>query len=125
MSETTRQLVDLLFDGNVTAGASEISIIGNGPIPNGETWRIVKFGGSEVGSGDGVASVIAIQEDNGSGWKTIRGFGIVSNCSEIEIGRDFIGNGTRKIRIIRQNKSGASKQIIAWIMGVKIPANVA
>lgn len=121
MPETQRQLVDLVFDGNVVPGASEITIIGSGPIPNGERWQIRKFGGSEVGTGDGVASVIALQKNNSSGWKTIRGFGIVSNCCEIEIGRDFIGNGTRKLRIIWQNKSSASKQIIAWVMGVRIP----
>ncbi len=113
-----RQKVDRVFDGAVAASgqdAQELPVI-----PDGEVWRVTRFGGSEVGTGDGKASVIALQLWDGSAWQTIRGFGVVSGVAEVELARDVRGDGTRKLRIVRQNKSAAAKQIIAWLEGFKV-----
>lgn len=117
VARTERQQVDRVFDGAVAAGGSEVAELP--VIPNGEVWRITRFGGSEVGSGDGKASVIALQLFDGTAWQTIRGFGVVSTAVEVELARDIRGNGTKKLRVVRQNKSSTSKQIIAWLEGFK------
>ncbi len=118
VGRSERQKVDRVFDGVVAASgqdAQELPII-----PNGEVWRVTRFGGSEVGTGDGKASVIALQLWDGTAWQTVRGFGVVSAVAEVELARDMLGDGTRKLRIVRQNKSAAAKQIIAWLEGFKV-----
>jgi hypothetical protein len=118
VERTERQKVDRVFDGAVGANGQEVTELP--VIPNGQVWRLTRFGGSEVGAGDGKASVVALQLFDGSTWQTIRGFGVVSTAVELELSRDVRGDGTRKLRIVRQNRSSASKQIIAWLEGFRV-----
>jgi len=118
VARTEHQKVDRVFDGSVAASSQDIQELP--VIPNGEVWRVTRFGGSEVGTGDGKASVIALQIYDGTSWQTIRGFGVVSTAVEVELARDVRGDGTRKLRIIRQNKSATAKQIIAWLEGYRV-----
>jgi len=113
-----RQRVDRVFDGQVAANSQEVQELP--VIPNGQCWCLTRFGGSEVGAGDGKASVIGLQLFDGATWQTIRGFGVVSTGVEVELHRDIRGDGTKKLRVIRQNKSAAAKQIIAWLEGFRV-----
>lgn len=118
IARTERQRVDKVFDGSVAASSQDVQEL---PIiPNGQVWRVTRFGGSEVGAGDGKASVVGLQVFDGTAWQTIRGFGIVSTGVEVELARDIRGDGTKKLRVVRQNKSAAAKQIIAWVEGFKV-----
>ncbi len=118
IGRTERQKVDRVFDGAVAASGQDLQELP--VIPIGEVWRITRFGGSEVGTGDGKASVIALQLWDGTVWQTVRGFGVASAVAEVELARDVLGDGTRKLRVVRQNKSAAAKQIIAWLEGFKV-----
>ncbi len=118
VGRTERQKVDRVFDGAVVASGQDVLELP--VIPNGEVWRVTRFGGSEVGTGDGKASVIALQLWDGTAWQTVRGFGVASGVADVELARDIRGDGTRKLRVVRQNKSTAAKQIIAWLEGFKV-----
>ena len=118
IARSERQRVDRVVDGLVAASGQDIQELP--VIPNGEVWRVTRFGGSEVGTGDGKASVVGLQLFDGSAWQTIRGFGIVSTGVEVELARDVRGDGTKRLRVVRQNKSAAAKQIIAWVEGFKV-----
>lgn len=118
INRSERQRVDRVFDGQVAASSQDVQELPL--IPNGEAWCITRFGGSEVGTGDGKASVVALQLFDGSGWQTIRGFGVVSTAVELELARDVRGDGTKKLRVVRQNKSTTAKLIIAWVEGFKV-----
>jgi len=118
IARTDRQRVDRIVDGQVAANGQDVQELA--VIPNGEVWRITRFGGSEVGTGDGKASVIVLQLFDGSAWQTIRGFGVVSTAVEVDLARDVRGDGAKKLRVVRQNKSAAAKQIIAWVEGFKV-----
>ena len=118
INRTERQRVDRVFDGQVAANSQDLQELA--VIPTGEVWRVTRFGGSEVGTGDGKASVVALQLFDGAAWQTIRGFGVVSTAVEVELARDLRGDGTKKLRVVRQNKSAAAKQIIAWVEGIKV-----
>jgi len=120
IARTERQRVDKVIDGTVAANGQDVQELA--VIPNGDLWRITRFGGSEVGTGDGKASVIALQVFDGSAWQTIRGFGVVSTGVEVELARDIRGDGTKKLRVVRQNKSSIAKQILAWVEGFKVEA---
>jgi hypothetical protein len=115
---TERQRVDKVFDGQVAGASQEVQELP--VIPNGECWCITRFGGSEVGTGDGKASSVALQVFDGTSWQTIRGFGLVSTAVEVELQRDIRGDGTRKLRVVRRNQSASPKQIIAWVEGFKL-----
>lgn len=118
VARTERQRVDKVFDGQVAANSQDVQELP--VIPNGECWCVTRFGGSEVGTGDGKASAVALQLFDGTSWQTIRGFGLVSTGIEVELSRDIRGDGTKKLRVVRQNKSAAAKQIIAWVEGFKV-----
>lgn len=118
INRSERQRVDRVVDGQVAANSQDLQELPT--IPNGEAWCITRFGGSEVGSGDGKASVIVLQLFDGSSWQTIRGFGLVSTAVEVALLRDVRGDGTKKLRVVRQNRSATAKQIIAWVEGFKV-----
>lgn len=115
---TERTRVDRVIDGPVAANALDVQELA--VIPNGEVWRVTRFGGSEVGTGDGKASAIALQLFDGAAWQTLRGFGLVSTAVDVELSRDVRGDGSKKLRVVRHNKSAAAKQIIAWVEGFKV-----
>ena len=117
VGRTERQRVDKVFEGQVAANAQDIQELP--VIPSGVCWCITRFGGSELGAGDGKASLIGLQLFDGAGWQTIRAFGVVSTAVEVQLSRDIRGDGTKKLRIVRQNKSAAAKQIIAWVEGFR------
>ena len=118
VGRTERQRVDKVFDGQVAANGQDLQELP--VIPNGEVWRITRFGGSEVGSGDGKASIIGLQLFDGTAWQTVRGFGVVSTGVEVDLARDIRGDGAKKLRVVRQNKSASAKQIIAWVEGFRV-----
>lgn len=118
ITRTARTKVDRVIDGSIAANgtdAQELPVI-----PNGEVWRVTRFGGSEVGTGDGKASVVALQLFDGTTWQTIRGFGLTSTAVQLDLARDIRGDGTKKLRVVRQNKSAVAKQILVWVEGFRV-----
>lgn len=114
-----RNRIDVVLDDVVSAAASAVEDLG--VIPNNTLWRVIKLGGGEVANGDGKASVIALQiSENGTTWTTARAITVVGNTVELQVQREIKGNGTRKVRIVRQNTSSSSKQVIAWLEGYKV-----
>lgn len=118
---TARIVVDKVYDDNLAQDVPKFDDLGL--IPNGETWRIKEFGGSEAANGDGVASAIGLQftTDDGSSWTDVVKMWIVGSCPMEPINRDFIGDGANvKLRLVRLNKSTANKDVIARISGIRL-----
>lgn len=118
---TVRSRVDKVYDDTLTAGQVKVDDLGL--IPNGETWSIDVFGGSEAANGDGIASAIGLQHttDNGSTWISVTKVWAIGDSPVQSVDRDFVGDGANiKIRIVRQNKSAVSKDVVARISGIKL-----
>jgi hypothetical protein len=103
----------LSFDDEVAASATDIQ--SSAVVPNGKTVRVNKFGGSDRPT-DGVGSWIVLQWGSGSTWDTIRAGSWGSFCFEVK--RDFLGDGTKRLRLVRQNKSSTDKELFAFIEAV-------
>lgn len=111
---SSKQTIDVLIDSSV--GASSTDVYESPIIPSGKTVRILSFGGMDPLVGDGIGSIIALQWGKNGAWKSIRA---ISGCTiEFDLKKDFIGDGEKKFRLIRMNKSNSSKVIGAWIDGV-------
>ena len=104
----------LYIDDNVSAGATDI--LESPVIANGKTIKVLRFGGLDLNIGDNKGSIIALQWGDGGSWDTIRAHS--GGTLEFDINRAFEGNGTKKFRIVRMNKSAQAKLIGAWFEGI-------
>lgn len=120
MTVTVRTVVHTVIEGSVAAGATDAQTVGPDPVPTGKEIRVIRFGASEVGAGDGVASTIALQWGSGGTWETVRGVGLASVGFQCDVARTFTGDGAKKFRIVRINHSGAAKDVIAWVDGYQV-----
>lgn len=112
-----KTIIELIADDEVTAGSTEISIFGAN-VPNGKIARITRFGGSTPRDSDQVESLTLFQYGSGSSWETIRGFS--TSFADIELNREFLGDGTKTFRLIRKNRSASDKEMLAWLEGLII-----
>lgn len=82
-------------------------------IPAGKVVRVLKFGGYDSLTADGLSGIISLQFENGAGgWKTLRAGG--HGCFEFLINEDFVFPEPRKFRIVRVNKSKDPKEMFVW-----------
>jgi hypothetical protein len=116
MAAKTRFVLNV--DDSVLGNSSETDE--TAVIPTGEVWDLEVFGGSEVGAGDNVASQILLQEWDGVSWTTIRLLGLASVAYELDLKRSYVGDGVKKLRLRRVNKTASAKRIAAYIEGIKI-----
>jgi len=81
-------------------------------VPNGKTVYLKRLGGLAPAVSGAVWSYVVLQWGSGSAWTTIRaGYGTF----DFSIGRDFVGDGTSRFRLIRRNKSAKTAlEIGAW-----------
>lgn len=114
-----REKYDSTLETLINAGTSDNQLF---PIiPYGKTLRLITFGGFDPLTNDGVSSLISIQWGNGTaGWQTIRTGGNGFFNIQWEKGKDFIGDGTNRFRIVRQNKSANNKILTAWLTALII-----
>jgi hypothetical protein len=112
-----RNTVDVFLDASIAGGGTDIFTLP--VIPNGDRWRLRLMGMADPATGDGIASIVALQLGPGT-WNTIRAFSAAGTTVQIEIDREITGNGTRQLRVVRQNPSAVAKQIVAWLEGYKV-----
>lgn len=118
VDRTERQRVEKVLDDTVGPNGQDVQELP--VIPDGEVWRVTRFGGSEVGSGDGRASAVTLQLFDGTTWQTLRTFGLSSAVAEVALSRDIRGDGKKKLRVVRQNGAGAPRRIVAWLDAFKV-----
>ncbi len=95
---------------NAASSHSEDSIA----IPKGQFVNLKLFGARDPNIGDGVDSVVSLQwGDDKNGWETIRS--VSGTTLEFEINRTLRGDGSKKFRINRINKSNTAKSIAGWL----------
>ena len=86
-----------------------------GPIiPIGKVVRILKFGGSD-GEESGSPSYVYLQWGSAGAFKNVRVFPLRASSHTEVVMRDFVGDGVKRLRIVRENTSGVSRAIFAWI----------
>lgn len=117
MSTKSRATFDLIAEDQIDGNdqiINELPVIANGVI-----WRIQCFGGCDEPVDHTKGSLIALQLYDG-GWTTLRAISVLCSTFEICTNRSILGDGNKKIRVVRQNKSSSSKRVVAWITGIKI-----
>ena len=108
-----RVKLNQMIGGSVAASTTDKTIVGPNPVATGEVFRITKFGASEVGSGDGVASEIRLEWGKPGDWEVIRAMGVSSTAPEINVNELRTGTGDRKFQVVRI-------KIFAWVNGYKL-----
>ena len=115
-----RVQLNQMIRGNVPASDNLKTIVGPNPIAVGEVFRLTKFGASEVGDGDGVASEIRLEFGKPGDWEVIRAFGVSSCVAEVVINETRTGTGDKKFQVVRTNNSTSQKKVFAWVNGYKL-----
>jgi hypothetical protein len=98
------------FDDVVPANSTKID---NTPIiPDGKALTLREFGGTDPGIGDNIHSEMALQWGSGAGgWETVRAG---TRHFNFTIPREYVGDGVKRFRFIRINKSATAKKIVVW-----------
>lgn len=105
----------IILDNSV---GSTTTVTDLGPIiPNGKTVRLTSFGGYDPVGSDGIGGIISLQWGSATNWLTIRAGGFGTFDFEWEKGIEFIGDGAKRFRIVRQNRSSVAKVMVAWLTG--------
>ena len=82
-------------------------------IPTGKIWVVKDFGAVDINKGDNKSSVFILR----FGTEIIRILSLTGASKEIPIKRDLIGDGSKKINVVRRNESGYDKELPFWITG--------
>jgi len=98
--------------GSTSTVTDPISII-----PNNKIIRLTGFGGYDPIGSDGVAGIISLQWGSGTTWQTVRAGGYGAFDFQWERGIEFAGDGAKRFRIVRQNRSSVAKVMVAWLTG--------
>jgi hypothetical protein len=109
-----KTIIDLSADSDVAGSSSEITTA-PAAVPSGKIARITRFGGTCPRDTNLVESMIVLQWGSGGSWKTIRA--IASSFGDIALDKEYVGDGTKTFRLIRSNRSTASKPMVAWLEG--------
>ena len=113
MPKLSKTRFTLFFDSVIAADSSDAQL--TPVVPNGKKVRLLEIGWSASILDD---SMVAVQWGNAGNWTTIRsGYGTI--C--LHLNKDFIGNGTKRFRIIRQNKHATEEKIVmAWLEAIAL-----
>ncbi len=112
MAEKTK--FDIYLDASVASGATDLQT--SAIVPTGKIVRILNFGGFDPLTTDLVHSAIAIQWGSGTTWKTLRSGG--GGTFDFDLKKDIVGDGTKRLRLVRKNNSSAAKNLAAWLYAV-------
>jgi len=103
---TVKTRVDVIEDGSVAASSVVVKL--SAIVPTGKRVLLQKFGGCSGAT----AGFCAIQwGDAAGGWTTVRA---ISGTCEFIINREFIGDGVKRFRTVRQNDTTTAKYMAAW-----------
>ncbi len=92
-----------------------IQTIKNSPIiPSGQTWVVKTFGAADIDLGDNKSSYYVLQWGSGVTFEDIRILALTGATFEVELKRDFEGDGAKFLRVVMKNNSGAAKDLSFW-----------
>jgi len=101
---------NIVVASTLNGGANDIIEHGSA-VPVGQVWFMKKFGAADVNLGDNKSSVYVLR----FGTEIIKIISVTGNTQEIEVAQEIIGDGTKKVNVMRYNNSGQNKQCPFWI----------
>jgi len=102
----------------LAAGATDTTDIG--PIAVGKRFIIKEFGASGAVDTDNKSSLYLLQWGVVGTFEDIRAISVTGNTVLLPIGKQFIGDGVKFIRITRQNPSATAKRCPFWLVAYDI-----
>lgn len=110
-----RQLLKKYLEDSVSSGGQDVWLAPD--IPSGETWHLGTFGACAR-----LGALVVLQVRTAVGpdvWQTIRAVAGPGQ-HEYPVDADVVGDGVARLRIVRQEKSGAAQPIVAWLEGYRM-----
>lgn len=83
-------------------------------VPDGKTVVLKMFGAADINNGDNKSSVYILQWGSAGSFQTIRVLALTGNTQDIEMKRPLRGDGTKFLRVLSQNNSSSSKELVFW-----------
>jgi len=102
---------NLFFNDVIGSGDTDLKL--SPIIPNGKRVTLKVFGGCTPQINNDDTPIIVVQWGSGTTWQSIR-----AGCKmfNFELNRDFLGDGVKRFRLIRENGHvTGSNIIIAWL----------
>jgi len=113
----SRDRVQVVYNNEV---APTSVVIETSPIiPAGQSWQISRVIFGDRAIGDGMSGGFQVDWGNGGSWEVIAAAWLTGNTMEFKVNRAFTGDGVKKFRYIRLNKSASSKEMFLMAEGFK------
>jgi hypothetical protein len=103
---------DKFILSNLNAGAVDTT---DTVIPAGKKVLIKKFGGGDINLGDSKSSAYLLQWGTVGSFTDLAALAFTGNTNEVEVNQSFVGDGTKFLRITRQNNSASNKRCPVWV----------
>lgn len=108
----SRERIQIIEDGPVSVGVDEkFSDI----IPNGESWQITRITFADMSKNDSKSGSFKVDYDG----DVLAVAYLSGGTFALDINRVFLGDGTKRIRLIRESQSNPAKNMLIYVEGFK------
>jgi len=115
MTTISRPRIQIIYEDALAAGEDIKSTV----IPDGEKWQISRITFGDMSKNDSKSGSFKV--DFGvDGDRDILAIAYISGSTiAFDIKRVFVGDGTKVLRVIRENQSNPAKNMLAFLEGFK------
>ena len=104
---------NVIYTNEISSGTQSQELLPM--IPLGDRWVINSFGASDINVGDNKSSVYILMYDT----EILCIISLTGNTQEIDINKEIVGDGTKRIKIIRKNTCNTNKAMPCWLKAFK------
>ena len=107
-----------IVTSSLASGGTDTTDIG--PIPLNKKFVIKEFGAIGIIDTDSKSTVYLLQWGVVGNFEDVRAIGVTGNTVALQIGKQFTGDGTKFLRVTRQNPSATAKRCPFWIVAYDV-----
>lgn len=106
---------------NIDTDVNSLSIdVFSAPIqPNGETWQITRIIFADKNIGDNISGGFLVDYGSGATRTIIAQAFLTGNTLDLKMQTLTLGNGSDRLRIIRENNSLSAKKMVCMVSAFK------
>jgi hypothetical protein len=110
-----RERVQLIYNDAISGTDIQLSPV----IPAGQKWQVGRIIFADKNIGDNISGGFQIDWGSSGAWEVVFAGYLTGATHCIEIKQIFEGDGTKRLRMIRQNNSPTAKEMFLMVEGNK------
>lgn len=106
----------VVFNVNNSVASNNFDIFQAPIIPNGETWQITRVLFADFNTGDNRSGGFLVDYGSSDPREIIAQAYLTGNTIDLSLQTLVVGDGIKRLRIIRENNSSQSKKLVAMVV---------